>query len=161
MGFKIETTSFGRAETLLTLDPSLDISTDRVINVSGNNRHVILTNAPTRAVTGHDWDASQNDWTHASYGYGAIHCHDDDLDDAAWETSFELQIPPKLRSGCYGVHVDDGVTQDIIPFIVRPDLRTRKPPLVALIIPTFTYIGKPINSLKIKLYALTLGSICE
>lgn len=144
-GFKIESISAGKLETLLNLDFSLDIPTDQVRDVSGNDRHGTLINAPARAVTSHDWDASQNDWTRASYGYGAIHFHDDDLDDAAWDTSFELQIPQSLRSGCYGVHVDDGVTQDIIPFFVRPDLHTKKPPPVALIMPTFTYIGKPLN----------------
>ena len=141
-GFKIEAISAGRVETFLDFDFSFDIPTDEVRDVSGKNHHGTLINTPTRAVTGHDWDASQVDWTHASYGYGAIHFHDDDLDDAAWDTGFELQIPPDLRSGCYGVHVDDGVTVDIIPFFVRPDPNVEDPPPVALIMPTFTYIGK-------------------
>lgn len=142
-GFKIDSISAGELETLLNLDFSLDIPTDQVRDVSGNDLHGTLINAPARAVTAHDWDASQNDWTRASYGYGAIHFHDDDLDDAAWDTSFELQIPSSQRSGCYGVYVDDGVTQDIITFFVRPNLDAQKPPTVALIMPTFTYIGKP------------------
>ena len=142
-GFTLETVSNGRVETMLDCDFSLDISSDKVHDVSGKHRDGTLMNAPARAVTSHDWDASHNDWTRAPYGYGAIHFHDDDLDDAAWETSFEVQIPPSLRSGCYGVHVDDGVTQDIIPFFVRPDMNTVKAPPVALIMPTFTYMGKP------------------
>ena len=141
-GFKIEAISAGRVETLLDFDFSFGIPTDEVRDVSGKNHHGTLINTPSRAVTGHDWDASQVDWTHASYGYGAIHFHDDDLDDAAWDTSFELQIDPDLRSGCYGVHVDNGVTVDIIPFFVRPDPNVIYPPPVALIMPTFTYIGK-------------------
>ena len=141
-GFKIQATSASRVETLLDFDFSIGIPTDGVRDVSGRNHHGILINTPARAVTGHDWDASQVDWTHASYGYGAIHFHDDDLDDAAWDTSFELQIPPNLRSGCYGVHVDDGATVDIIPFFVRPDPNVQDPPPVALIMPTFTYMGK-------------------
>ena len=144
-GFKIEATSAGRNETLLDFDFSLNIPTDEVRDVSGRYHHGTLINTPARAVTGHDWDASQVDWTHASYGYGAIHFHDDDLDDAAWDTNFELQIPPDLRSGCYGVHVDDGATVDIIPFFVRPDPNVEDPPPVALIMPTFTYIGKLVN----------------
>lgn len=141
-GFKVEATSAGRVETLLDFDFSVGIPTDEVRDVSGKNHHGTLINAPARAVTGHDWDASQVDWTHASCGYGAIHFHDDDLDDASWDTIFELQIPPDLKSGCYGVHVDDGVTVDIIPFFVRPDPSVDDPPPVALIMPTFTYIGK-------------------
>ena len=142
-GFTLETILDGMIETMLDFDFFLDISSDKVHDVSGKHRHGTLMNAPARAVTSHDWDAGHNDWTRASYGYGAIHFHDDDLDDAAWETSFEVQIPPSLRSGCYGVHVDDGVTRDIIPFFVRPDMNTGKAPPVALIMPTFTYMGKP------------------
>ena len=149
-GFKIETISNGTVETLLDLDFSFDIPTDQVRDVSDNHHHGTLINAPARAVTGHDWDASLNDWTRASCGYGAIHFHDDDLDDAGWEPSFELQVPPKLRSGCYGVHVDDGVTQDITPFFVRPDLNIEAPPPVALIMPTFTYVGKSLKRTKKK-----------
>ena len=148
-GFKIEATSAGKVETLLDFDFSIGIPTDEVRDVSGKNHHGTLINTPARAVTGHDWDASQVDWTHASYGYGAIHFHDDDLDDAAWDTSFELQIPPDLRSGCYGVHIDDGVTIDIIPFFVRSDPNVEDPPPVALIMPTFTYIGKLLMSMNV------------
>ena len=147
-GFKMKAVSAGRVETLLDLDFSLGIPTDEARDVSGRYHHGTLINTPARAVTGHDWDASQVDWTHASYGYGAIHFHDDDLDDASWDTSFELQIPPNLRSGCYGVHIDDGVTFDIIPFFVRPAPNAKDPPPVALIMPTFTYIGKLLISMN-------------
>ena len=160
-GFKIESISAGKLETLLNLDFSLDIPTDQVRDVSGNDRHVTFINAPARAVTAHDWDASQNDWTRASYGYGAIHFHGEDLDNASWDTSFELQIPPSPRSGCYGVHVDDGITQEIKTFVVRSDLDTEKPPPVALIMPTFTYMGKPFSSRNFSWHALTLSSICK
>lgn len=157
-GFNLETVSNGRVETMLDYDFSLDISSDKVHDVSGKHRHGTLINAPARAVTGHNWDASHNDWTRASYGYGAIHFHDDDLDDAAWETSFELQIPQSLRSGCYGVHVDDGISQ---AFFVRPDMKTVKAPLVALIMPTFTYIGKPSEPMPSPDYMPIRNSIRE
>ena len=160
-GFNLETVSNGRVETMLDYDFSLDISSDKVHDVSGKHHHGTLINAPARAVTSHNWDASHNDWTRASYGYSAIHFHDDDLDDAAWETSFELQIPPSLRSGCYGVHVDDGITRDIIPFFVRPDMKTVKAPLVALIMPTFTYMGKPSKPMPSPDYMPIRNSICE
>ena len=72
-----------RLETMLDYHFSLNISSDKVHEVSDKFRHGTLSNAPVRAVTSHDWDASHNDWTRASYGYRAIHFHDDDLDDAA------------------------------------------------------------------------------
>ncbi|KAL8673452.1 MAG: hypothetical protein Q9168_002119 [Polycauliona sp. 1 TL-2023] len=138
--FKLETASgAGNVTTLLDLDFSLDMPTDKVRDVSGNEHHGELINGPSRAVTGHDWDASQTAWTHASYGYGAIHFHDDDLDDAMWEPSFQLDLPETLPSGCYGIVVDDGVSTDFIPFFLRPDPNAIRNPPVALIIPTLTY----------------------
>ena len=139
--FKLEIISKECLDTLLDFDFSLDIPTDRIRD-KGMKHHGELINAPSRAVTGHDWDASQSDWTQASYGYGAIHFHDDDLDDAFWHTSFELEIPKDLQSGCYGVLVDDGKSTDFIPFFVRPDPNARRFPAVAVIIPTFTYAGE-------------------
>lgn len=126
----------------MDLDFPLNISTDKVRNASGNEGHGELINGPSRAVTGHKWDASQTAWTHASYGYGAIHFHDDDLDDDMWENTFVLDLPENLLSGCYGITVNDRVSTDFIPFFVRPDPNARRIPPVALIIPTFTYAGK-------------------
>ena len=143
-GFRIETATKGNVNTLLDLDFSLDISSNNIRDMSQNKHHGELFNAPSRAVTGHDWDPSQSDWKRASYGYGAIYFHDDDLDDAMWYTTFELELPKDLQSGCYGVSVDDGESTDIIPFFVRPDSTARQVPPVALIIPTFTYAGKNI-----------------
>ena len=141
--FKVESISAsGDVFSLLDFDFSLDIPTDQIRDVSGNEHHGVLINAPSRAVTGHDWDAKYHDWTRASKGYGAIHFHDDDLDDAMWDTTFQLALPRTLRSGCYGVYLDDGETTDFVPFFVRPDPNAEKTPSVALIIPTFTYAGK-------------------
>ena len=139
---KIEIVSKGSLLTLLDLDFSLGIPTDTIQDRSHNKHHGELINAPSRAVTGHDWDPSLSDWTRASHGYGAIHFHDDDLDDAMWSTTFNLELPKSLRSGCYGVSVDDGKSTDFIPFFIRPDPNAQLVPPVALIIPTFTYAGK-------------------
>jgi hypothetical protein len=45
-------------------------------------------NAPTRAVKGFDWDGLECDWAKATFGYSAIHFHEDDLDDAQCENDF-------------------------------------------------------------------------
>ena len=155
--FMVEKASRGIIETILRFDFSLDISTDRIRDTS-NSCQGVLINAPTRAVTGHDWDASQNNWSSASYGYGAIHFHNDDLDDAAWETSFTLKLPPDLRSGCYGVLVSDGESEDTVPFFVRPDPNAQIVPSVALIIPTFTYNGKLRLSNLVCLHLMLISS---
>ncbi len=61
------------------------------------------------------------------------------LDDVTWETDFELRIPTELKSGCYGVLVDDGKSTDIIPFLVRPSSNASNVPPVAVIMPTHIY----------------------
>ena len=123
-------------------DFSQDISTDNITDISGNGANGQVVNAPTRAVTDHEWDGTESDWTKAKYGYGAIHFHEDDIDDAGWETNFSLDLPHNLRSGAYGVVVQgsNGVGKDVIPFYVRATestsraLRSR----VAFVISTFT-----------------------
>ena len=136
----------GSAETLLAkYDFSFNISEDTILDVSGNKFHGELVNAPTRAVTGHDWDGSEIDWTKAKYGYGAIHFHEDDLDDAKWITDFTIKIPETARSGIYALEVTstNGKTSDMITFIVRPAPQTTAAvgAKVALVLSTFTYLA--------------------
>lgn len=129
---------------LAQYDFSLDMSSHRIVDTSGQGRHGTLVHAPTRAVTGHDWDGSECDWTRAKFGYGAIHFHDDDMDDAGWETDFTITIPPTARSGAYAVEVEtsNGRDQDSITFFVRPtqwkeDNRGK----VCFVFSTFTYLA--------------------
>lgn len=126
--------------TVARYDFSKEISSDSILDVSGNGRHGVLINAPTRAVKGYNWDGSQPDWTKATYGYGAIHFHEDDLDDAKWATNFSINIPSTARSGAYAVEVkcSNGV-RDMVTFFVRPNpTSTAK---VALVLTTFTYLA--------------------
>ena len=53
-------------------------------------------NMPTRGVTGRTWDGTRDAWRHAPDQYGAIHFHDDDLDDAGWDVDFEWTVPADL-----------------------------------------------------------------
>ncbi|OKL63373.1 hypothetical protein UA08_01695 [Talaromyces atroroseus] len=129
---------------LAKYDFSLEISSDRIIDVSGRGHNGILVNAPTRAVTGHDWDGSECDWTRAKFGYGAIHFHDDDLDDAEWQTDFNITIPSNARSGAYAVEVEalNGRDTDSITFFVRPNRWTSdNSNKVCLVFSTFTYLA--------------------
>lgn len=130
--------------TLAKYDFALDMSSDRIVDVSGRGHNGVLVNAPTRAVRGHDWDGSECDWTRSKFGYGAIHFHDDDLDDAGWDTDFIITIPPSARSGAYAVEVEivNGRDTDSITFFVQP---TRWPTdnsnKVCLVFSTFTYLA--------------------
>ncbi|KXT06157.1 hypothetical protein AC578_1297 [Pseudocercospora eumusae] len=132
----------GNYQAWANYDFSLDIPSDRIIDTSGLQHHGILVNAPTKGVKGHDWDGSESDWTKAEYGYGAIHFHEDDLDDAAWDTDFIVEIPDDVVSGAYAVVVrgiQTGV-EDAITFFITPSHRTKKPK-VAIVMPTFTYLA--------------------
>ncbi|TPX12998.1 uncharacterized protein E0L32_006643 [Thyridium curvatum] len=125
---------------LVDLDFSLKISSDNIVDISGNGGHGSLINAPSRAVRGHNWDGSETDWTKAKYDYGAIHFHEDDLDDANWDTDFAIEIPQDARSGAYAVEVcstEDPSVKDSIVFFVRP--RQDSTAKLALVLSTFTY----------------------
>jgi hypothetical protein len=127
-------------------DFSRNISEDTIQDVSGAGYHGTLVNAPTRGIRGWNWDGSEVDFTKAKYGYGAIHFHEDDLDDAAWETDFSIQVPHDARSGIYAVEVESikgRKTSDQIVFIVSTTEETRSKATgkVALILPTFTYLA--------------------
>ncbi|KIW73387.1 hypothetical protein PV04_01514 [Phialophora macrospora] len=133
------------ATVLAKYDFSRNIPEDTILDVSGNDLNGVLVNAPTRAVTGYDWDGSESDWTKAKYGYGAIHFHEDDLDDAQWDTDFTIKIPETARSGIYAVEVSstNGKTSDMVTFIVRPTPTTTAAvgAKVAFVLSTFTYLA--------------------
>ncbi|KAK3185587.1 hypothetical protein K4F52_005687 [Lecanicillium sp. MT-2017a] len=121
-------------------DFSKDISSDMIHDVSGNSRNGALINSPTRGVKGYNWDGTQPDWTKASYGYGAIHFHEDDLDDAKFVTNFVLTIPETARSGAYAVDIQtESGAKDMITFFVRPNPKSIAP--IALVLSTFTYLA--------------------
>ncbi|EXJ80646.1 hypothetical protein A1O3_06930 [Capronia epimyces CBS 606.96] len=133
------------AQILARYDFSLQISSDTIVDVSGRGFHGTLINAPTRAVQGYDWDGTSVDWAKASHGYGAIHFHEDDLDDAGWATDISIRIPPDVRSGAYAVEVEatNGRAHDSITFFVRSSAETRAKvgAKVALVLSTFTYLA--------------------
>ena len=126
-------------------DFSRGIATVKVSDVSGNRHHGRTINLPTRAMTGWNWDSSEFNFQHKPAHYGAIHFHDDDLYDCGWRTDFSLTIPEGLQSSIYCAHVkqtgpDGTVTEDYLPFFVRPARGTATAPL-ALLIPTASYLA--------------------
>ncbi|KAJ9150237.1 Large subunit of-dimethylformamidase protein [Pleurostoma richardsiae] len=133
-----------RFETWAHYNFALDLSSDMILDISGSERHGVLVNAPTRGVKGHDWDGSEPDWTKAKYGYGAIHFHEDDLDDAAWATDFTVRIPEDAVSGAYAVvvrGVERDVVDDITFFVRPPEKRGMARARAAIVLSTFTYLA--------------------
>ncbi|MBM3482719.1 MAG: LamG domain-containing protein [Alphaproteobacteria bacterium] len=100
-----------------------------------------IVNCPTRAMTGHNFTGHNFDWKHAPHEYGAIHFHDDDVDDARWECSVEWDVPADLKSDCYAAKLTtkDG-DEDYIPFFVVARVGQEQSK-IAVIIPTISYMA--------------------
>ena len=79
-------------------------------------------------------------WSAAPDQYAAIHFHDDDLEDARWQPSFELVVPDGLRSGVYAVHLEAEQGEEDSPFFVRPRSGTATA-AIAFVAPTLTYLA--------------------
>jgi N,N-dimethylformamidase len=100
-----------------------------------------LVNMPARAMTGSNWEGTEVNPSRAPEQYGAVHFHDDDLDDARWDADATWTVPEDFPSGSFAARLDaDGCRTEYIPFFVRPHAGKRTAD-VALLIPTFTYLA--------------------
>ena len=124
---------------LAAWDFSLDIGDTRVTDTCPHRLHGQTVNMPTRGVTGHNFTGDQTNFHLAPSEYGAIHFHDDDVEDVAWESDFRFTIPPDLPSGVYAARLRAGDDEDYLPFCVRPprDAATSR---IAVLMPTLTYV---------------------
>ncbi len=121
-------------------DFSRNPSSSQVADTGKHRLHGIAVNMPARAVTGRNWNAQEADHKQAPSQYGAIHFHQDDLEDAGWKPDFELTVPEGLRSGIFAARLQGEGRRDHIPFIIRPPLGTARAPILFLV-PTFTYLA--------------------
>ena len=121
-------------------DFARDFASAEVTDTSPNRLHGRLVNMPARAMTGHNWNGNETDFRRCPGEYGAIHFHDDDLEDAGWETDFELTVPERMRSGFYAARVRAGEDEDYLPFFVRPAPGSSSASIV-LLVPTATYLA--------------------
>ena len=130
----------GGRELIGAWDFSIGVSTPRIADIGGHRLNGRVVNMPTRAVTDHLWNGEEHDYKHAPSQYSAIYFHDDDLEDAGWETDFEWQAPAEVRSGFYAARLSFGSAEDHVPFFVRP--KTGRPKARAVVIaPTLTYLA--------------------
>ena len=129
------------AGALAVWDFALDIESREVTDLSPNHLHGRTLNMPRRAFTAHNWSGTETDFKRALSEYGAIHFHDDDLDDARWEVDFEYRVPSSLRSGAYAARLRAAdEVEDYIPFFVRPPAGTHTSD-IAFLAPTFSYLA--------------------
>ena len=135
---RVEPHTFGR-DLLAAWDFSLDIGGTRVTDTGPHQLHGQTVNMPTRGVTGHNFTGAQTNFNLAPHEYGAIHFHDDDVEDVAWESDFRLTIPSDLPSGVYAARLRAGDDEDYLPFCVRP-ARGTTTSRIAVLMPTLTYV---------------------
>lgn len=121
-------------------DFSLDMSSDRIVDLSPNRLHGGLVNLPTRAMKGWNWTGAEMDWRRAPEQYGAIHFHEDDLYDAGWQTDMVLEVPAHLRSGIYAARLTAGEEVERVPFFILPPRGSATSDTLFLI-PTASYMA--------------------
>jgi N,N-dimethylformamidase len=136
---KIEAPVLARADGSLVgeWDFAENMASDRIHDTSPNALHGRLVQRPARAVTGHCWTGDENNWRHAPTQYGAIHFHDDDIDDAGWDTDFSWSPPASLPSGLYAARLNSADDEEYVPFVLRAS-RKRTGGLV-FVVPTASY----------------------
>ena len=122
-----------------------NIASSYIIDTSPNVLNGFAINLPARGMTGYNWTADEIVYHHAPEEYGAIHFHDDDIDDARWDADFSFTAPEGLKSGFYAARlriggVESSATEDYIPFVVRPP-KDQPSAKVAVIIPTNSYLA--------------------
>ncbi|WP_029356607.1 N,N-dimethylformamidase beta subunit family domain-containing protein [Bosea sp. 117] len=101
-----------------------------------------LVNCPTRAMTGHNWAGENFDWKFAKKEYGAIHFHDDDVDDARWEVDVEWTVPAEgLKSRFYALKLTTSEgDEDYVPFWIVPRVG-KEQSKIAVMVPTISYMA--------------------
>lgn len=116
------------------------ITTDDVRDAGPRSLHGLCVNFPARAMTGWNWRGVEESFTHAPEQYGAIHFHEDDLEDCRWDTDIAWEVPDDLGSGIYAMRLVQGASEDWIPFFVLPPAgqATAK---ALLLIPTTSYLA--------------------
>jgi N,N-dimethylformamidase len=91
-------------------------------------------------MTGWNWRGIEERFVHAPQEFGAIHFHEDDLEDCGWETDIAWTVPEALRSGVYALRLRQGESEDRIPFFVLPP-RGQATAKTLLLIPTASYLA--------------------
>lgn len=121
-------------------DFSADMTEFVIPNTSSAERPLTLLNAPMRAVQGLTWRGNEMAWKAAPSQYSAVHFHEDDLGDCGWDTSLELVIPAGMKSGVYGLVIENESGTDTIPFFVVPE-KAGPHAKVAYLASTLTYVA--------------------
>jgi N,N-dimethylformamidase len=123
-------------------DFAREAATERLVDVSGRERHGRALNNPARGVTDHTFAGIPTGepgsrWSTSPQHYNALEFHDDDLDDARWQESFTWRVPDGLPSGLYAAHLTGAGAEAFLPLVVRAPAGQRAG--LAMVVPTFTW----------------------
>ncbi len=145
-------------DLLFWWDFSVDVHTAAVRDRGPSGRHGRTVNMPTRAVAGHRWNGDHLSFRAAPEHYGALHLHEDDLDDAAWDVDFVLDVPANLPSGVYAAKCSAGGQVGHVVFVVTPLIGRPRAPVV-VVLPTFTYQAYANNRVALERDFLASGLV--
>lgn len=116
------------------------VVSDEVRDVGPWNLHGHCEQGPARAMTGRLWAGIDERFVHAPDQYGAIHFHDDDLEDCEWDTDITWTVPTDFPSGTFALRLTQGDHVDRLPFFVTPPRGTATADVV-LVIATASYLA--------------------
>ena len=110
-------------------------------------------NMPIRAMPGFNWTSDYMSYRHGRDEYGAIHFHDESVDDARWEPAFTFTVPDDQKSGVYAARLRIGgikspETEDYLPFFVRPPA-SGPTARIALVMSTVSYLAYANDNLGV------------
>ena len=80
---------------------------------------------PVRAMPGFNWTSDYMSYRHGRDEYGAIHFHDESVDDARWEPAFAFTVPDDLKSGVYATRLRIGGIESPRPRTICPSSSAR------------------------------------
>jgi N,N-dimethylformamidase len=141
------------ADLVAAWDFSQEIGSEGIVDLSANRLDGSLRQMPMRGATGANWDGRTRAWTEAPWQYGAIHFHDDDIVDAGWQKSIELDLPADWRSGYYALRLttqgpDGRPVESHVPFFVRAP-RLSPVSRLAVVASTATYLAYANSATRI------------
>lgn len=116
------------------------VTTDRVRDLGPWGLHGVCQQGPARGMTGRLWRGITERFPSAPAQYGAIHFHDDDLEDCHWDSDITWTVPGDFATGTYALRVTHDDEVDRQPFFVLPPRGTATAEVV-VVIATASYLA--------------------
>jgi N,N-dimethylformamidase len=126
-------------KVLAAWDFAKDIESRGIIDTGPHGWNGVLVNRPGRGVRSQNWAGDVLRYKDAPEQWAAIHFHEDDLNDAQWETDFAIKIDSDQASGIYAAKLTQGAQTEYLPFYVQP--RADSTNKIVFLAPTNTYLA--------------------